>query len=358
MKIGQWLSLISLGISLIILWQIRQLILLVFTSVVLSTILNQFVLRLKRFGLPRAVAMFVLLVAIFLLGFLVIGGLISPLIEQFERLLQLLPTATRRFLLWLEESVIPGFDWIGEREFSNPSRWVTNLPVFIEQTTRNIIGFFSNSLTVLFQLLLVLVLTVMLLANPSAYRNAALKLFPAFYRQRADLILTRCELALGNWFSGIVISSLFVASMSGVGLWLLQVDLLLAHALLAGLLNFIPNIGPTLSVVFPLSIAFLDGPWKAIAVVILYGIIQNLESYWLTPTVMAKRVSLLPALTLSAQIFFTSFFGILGLILALPLAVITRIWIEETLLKDTLDRWHRNEASPKKNPTPLPGSGI
>lgn len=79
-----------------------------------------------------------------------------------------------------------------------------------------------------------------------------------------------------------------------IGLWILQVPLVLAHAVLAGLLNFIPNIGPTLSVVLPMSIALLDAPWKAIAVLILYIAIQNLESYWLTPTVMAKQVALLP----------------------------------------------------------------
>jgi predicted PurR-regulated permease PerM len=57
--------------------------------------------------------------------------------------------------------------------------------------------------------------------------------------------------------------------MSFTGLSVLQVKLVLAHALLAGLLNFIPNIGPTLSVVFPLIVALQDAPWKAIAIVIL-----------------------------------------------------------------------------------------
>ena len=108
---------------------------------------------------------------------------------------------------------------------------------------------------------------------------------------------------------------------------------------MAGILNFIPNIGPAASVVFPLMIAVLDAPWKIIAVLILYFLIQNVESYWLTPIVMAKQVSLLPAVTLIAQLFFASIFGLLGLILALPLTVVLKTWIEEALFKDLLDNW-------------------
>lgn len=134
----------------------------------------------------------------------------------------------------------------------------------------------------------------------------------------------------------------FIGVLSGVGLWLLQVPLALAHAVLAGLLNFIPNVGPTLSAVLPITIAFLDAPWKALAVLVLYIIIQNIESYWLTPTVMANQVALLPAITLASQIFFTTLFGALGLLMAIPLAVVVKTWIEEVLFKDILDRWQRS----------------
>jgi predicted PurR-regulated permease PerM len=104
-------------------------------------------------------------------------------------------------------------------------------------------------------------------------------------------------------------------------------------------INFSPNIGPAASVVCPIMIALLDDPWKIGAVLILYFIIQNIESYWLTPIVMAKQVSLLPAVTLMAQLFFASLFGVLGLLLALPLTVIVKTWVEEALFKDILDQW-------------------
>lgn len=120
---------------------------------------------------------------------------------------------------------------------------------------------------------------------------------------------------------------------------ILGVKLALVNAIIAGFLNLIPNLGPTLSAVFPISIVLLDEPWKAWVVLVIYIIIQQLESYWLTPTIMARQVSLLPALTLIAQIVFASIFGLAGLILALPLAVVAKVFFEQVLIHDVLDRW-------------------
>jgi predicted PurR-regulated permease PerM len=100
-----------------------------------------------------------------------------------------------------------------------------------------------------------------------------------------------------------------------------------------------------------MAIGFLDAPWKALAVLGLYVVIQNIESYWLTPTVMAQQVALLPAITLTSQLFFTNAFGVLGLVMALPLAVVTKIWIEETLFKDILDRWQQPPSQPNSEQT-------
>jgi predicted PurR-regulated permease PerM len=184
----------------------------------------------------------------------------------------------------------------------------------------------------------------MLLINPEPYRMGFVRFFPGFYRSRVEEILSKCADGLGSWTVGALIEMLFIGFLSGISLWILGVPLVLVHAVLAGLLNFIPNIGPTLSAILPMTVAFLDEPWKAVAVLILYMIIQNIESYWLTPTVMAQQVALLPAVTLTSQLFFTTFFGALGLLMALPLTVVTKTWIEESLFKDILDGWQHQSS--------------
>jgi predicted PurR-regulated permease PerM len=211
-------------------------------------------------------------------------------------------------------------------------------------------SFFSSSLNVIVNLLLVIILTLMLLADPTPYRSSFIRLFPSFYRRRVDKILDECKVALRGWLIGILFNMFVIASLSFVGLLILGIPLALAQAALAGILTFIPNIGPALSVVSPIAIALLDpdGAWKAIAVLILYVVIQQVETNLLTPYVMAQQVSLLPAVTLLAQVFFATFFGFLGLLLALPLSVVAQVWLKEVIVKDILDQWNYQGEKPTR----------
>ena len=339
MKLSQWLGLAIVVIVAVLLWQVRQLLLLLFLAIIFTIALNRLVQFLERkFDLQRRWASFLAILVTVLVVLLFFRLVVPPFLEQFQSLVALAPRTwvkVRDLAIALQQKEL---EWGLPLVFRNDNPFQP-LQSLGPQLFKNFFAFFSNSAIAALQILFVVTLAVMMLRNPQSYRRAMLKLFPAFYRRRADQIFTLSEAALGNWLTGIMISSCFIAAMSGLGLWALQIKLVLVHALMAGILNFIPNIGPAASVVFPIMIALLDDPWKIGAVLILYFIIQNIESYWLTPIVMAKQVSLLPAVTLMAQLFFASLFGILGLLLALPLTVIVKTWVEEALFKDILDQW-------------------
>ncbi|HEY9735899.1 MAG TPA: AI-2E family transporter, partial [Trichocoleus sp.] len=195
------------------------------------------------------------------------------------------------------------------------------------------------SVGVVLNFLLFLAATVMLLVNPLQYRRIFVMAFPAFYRPRVNQILDECENSLVGWIRGTLLSMVVIGIVSYIGLLLLGVPLPLVNALLAGLLEFIPNIGPTLSVIPPLLLAILDAPWKAVAVIILYLLIQQFESLVLVPIVMKHEVSILPLFTLLAVVVFSIFFGFLGLFLAIPLLIVVQIWLREVLVKDVMNRW-------------------
>ncbi|MEM8777998.1 MAG: AI-2E family transporter [Cyanobacteria bacterium P01_G01_bin.49] len=340
MNFGQWISLSSLIISCYILWEIRKLLLLILTAVIFATALNRLVKLLQRFKIQRLLAIIIVSIGITLAGILFVGLVVPPFIEQFQNLVDLLPSVWKKLrisLIILEETQT-AFDWLPSSSFLE--NVFEQLQPLLTNIFRNFFALFSNSLSAILQFIFVAVLTVMMVINPQQYRCAFLRLFPSFYRRRGDEILGLSDIALGNWLMGITINCLFIGTLSGLGLWILQIKLVLVHALLAGLLNFIPNIGPAASVIFPLMVALLDDSWKIWAILCWYFIIQNVESYWLTPMIMAKQVSLLPAMTLMSQIFFARSFGLLGLLLALPLAVIAKTWVEEVLFKDILDTWH------------------
>ncbi len=337
MNFGQSLGFLSFLISLYILWEIRQLLLLIFLAIIIAVALNRLVIKLNQFYLTRSTAIVIIIILITIIFNLLFLVILPPFIEQFQLLLNVFQNFPERI-----NYLINNFDYDRYKYF----KFIQELDISIEDYNfipdnllNNFITFFSNVLVILFQGIFILILSIMFLLNPQKYRHYFRQLFPAFYRYRIDNILDKSEIAIVSWFNGTVINSLFIGLLSGVGLFALQVKFVLVHALLAGLLNFIPNIGPTLSIVFPIMIAIVDYPWKILPIFVLYFIIQNIESYWLTPRVMEEKVSLLPAVTLFAQIFFASTFGLLGLLLALPLTVVFKTIVEEVLFNDILDRW-------------------
>ena len=340
MLLGQWLGFVALVLSLYILWQIRQMLLVVFAAIVLATALNklarkiQYQFKLKRtVGILAAISVFVgILICFFVL-------IVPPFITQFQEL-----TTTKLPAILKSSS-----QWGTNLASYIPAQLIPYLPN-IENLTKQIqpllqsfagqsLTIFSSSLGALLNLLFMVILTMMLLAQPTAYRRAFIALFPSFYRRRVDGILAECEVSLGKWVGGAILSMVVVAVLSLIGLLSLGIPLALAQAILAGLLNFVPNLGPTISVIIPVAIALLDEPWKAVAIFVIYFLIQQFESSLLTPYIMAQQVSLLPAITLIAQVFFTTFFGFMGLLLALPLTVVAKVWINAVLIEDILDRW-------------------
>ena len=341
MKLGQWIGLIALFLSLYILWHLREVLLLIFAAVVLATTLNRLARTFQNLGIKRGFGVF-LSVIIFLAGIVGFFWLIvPPFAQQFQELTFRVPQGFERINSWINEQryhipeqlkiLIPDLN-----------RLLAEAQPLINRVLGNSFAFVSGSLLIVLNILLVLVLTAMFLADPNSYRKVFVRLFPSFYRRRVEGILNQCEISLERWISGAFIAVCLVGLMSMIGLSMLGVKAALALGILAGFMNLIPNLGPTISVVPAMAIALLDNPWKPIFVLILYFFIQQIESNFITPIVMAHQVSLLPAVTLISQLFFVTFFGFLGLFLALPLTVVAKIWVQEVLVKDVLDQWKHN----------------
>ncbi len=341
MSLGKLIGLLAFAVSLYILWEIRQILLLVFAAVVFAVALNRVVrwLQHRRVKRGQAIALTVIsLLLIFVILFAIIGPSFS---KQLEQLVSLVPTLLERLRGWLNSLQA----WVPEQllDVRNLGNLIPRLQPVVTQVLGNAYNWFSDFLAILLNLLLVIVLTIMLLANPTPYRRGFILLFPAFYRRRADEILSECETTLVGWMTATLIDMAAIGVVSFIGLLILGVPLALANALLAGLLEFIPNVGPVLSVIPPMAVAVLDAPWKAIAVLALYLLIQQFEAYFLVPFVMKQHVSLLPALTLLSVVVFGSFFGFAGVFLSVPLVIVVKIWLKELLIKDVLNNWYKNE---------------
>ncbi len=359
MSLGKLIGLLAFAISLYILWEIRQILLLVFAAVVFAVALNRVVRWLQKRRVKRGHAIALTVISLLLI-FVILFALIGPSFsQQLEQLINLVPTLLQHLRNWLNSLST----FIPEQllDFRNLGDFIPRLQPVVTQLLGNAYGWFSDFVGILLNLLLVIVLTIMLLANPAPYRRGLILLFPAFYRRRADEIFSECETTLVGWMTATLIDMAAIGVVSFIGLLILGVPLALANALLAGLLEFIPNVGPVVSVIPPMAVALLEQPWKAIAVLVLYILIQQFEAYLLVPFVMKQHVSLLPAVTLLSVVVFGSFFGFLGVFLSVPLVIFVKIWIKELLIKDVLNNWHRDSQEeslpttdefPQELPTP------
>ena len=339
MNFGTWIGLIVFFISLYVLWQIKQLLLLVFTAIVLATSLNILVQNFQKRGVKRINAVFLSMLLLIAVAVGCIWIVVPPFIDQFQALGKLVPQGIERLDGWLDflsQRLDPRIiSFLPDTEELN-----RQLQPLVKQFLGGGLTFFYSSLGVLLSILLLFAITLMLLADPVPYRQGFKRLFPAFYRRRVEEIMNLCAKGLEGWLVGILFNMAVIAVLSFIGLLILGIPLALSQAMLAGVLTFIPNLGPTLSVLLPMAIALIEAPWKSVAVLILYIFIQQIESNLLTPIVMAQQVALLPALTLLSQLFFATFFGFLGLFLSLPLTVVGQIWFKEVIIKDVLDNWN------------------
>jgi len=286
--------------------------------------------------------LFLVLTVISVIVFTIFILVLPPFIKEFNEILVDIPNALSKINSLLNtnlnklnslfygeksENVIDIFNLINN-VVTIPD--VSTIAKAIQESFKNLINIAGNLGSGLLKLIFVLAVSLMISIEPKQYKENILLLIPKNYRNKFRNILEKCNIALANWTFSMVISSLSVGLLSLIVLSILDVKYVVSNALIAMVLNIIPNIGPVISGIFPISIALLDNFWKPLAVLGSYVIIQNIESYIIMPSIMKKKANLLPGLTLISQFGFTFIFGPLGLILSLPLAVVIQVLIKES----------------------------
>jgi predicted PurR-regulated permease PerM len=208
------------------------------------------------------------------------------------------------------------------------------------QLVRRVGGFAYGAVNVIFGVVLVLFIAAYIAINPQLYIDGALRLVPASYRQRASQVMGAIGETLKWWLVASLIKMVLIGVLVFAGLWLLDVKLAFILALLAFALEFVPYVGPIAAAIPAVLIALIDGPTQALYVALLYLAVQQTEGLIISPIVFQRTVYLPPVVTLVAQILIGLFVGVLGIVLATPLATtamvaIKMLWVEDVIGEDT-----------------------
>lgn len=197
---------------------------------------------------------------------------------------------------------------------------------------------FSSTFGYLGDFIIIIVIGIFFTASPNLYLNGIVQLVPPRNRDTAEDVLEKLATGLKKWLAGRFLAMLAVFILTSIGLSILGVPMWFTLALIAGLLNFIPNFGPILASIPAILIALSISPTTAAIVAGLYLVVQLLESGIINPLAQNKLVKIPPALIIISQLFVGAITGIWGIILATPIVLIIIIIVRELYVKPMNER--------------------
>lgn len=310
--------------------------LLLATGVLLAVALSAPVEALHRRKVPRAVSV----ALIFLAGVAVLGAggylLFPVLAEQAAQLASALPGALSQIVEWSRSLAQDlGLDIGGGGGEISPS----TLASAGRRVLGGALGVFGGLAAFFAGLIVLVFVPLYLAAMPEPVVGWVVRLFPPERREETRGLLSEARTSLLGWLGGQLVSMTVIGVLSTVALYLIGVPGALFLGIFTGLVCFVPLVGPVVSAVPPLVLAFAGNPIDALWVLLAYLAIQQVESNLLTPLVMRQAASLHPAIVIAAVTVAGTAFGILGALLAVPAMVVAGVlvdglWFERLEKKD------------------------
>jgi predicted PurR-regulated permease PerM len=329
------LIVIALAATALLLWQLRYVLVLLFGAVVVATIIRAIAdpfTRHLRVPEGPAVAIAVLLIVGLIGG--VFWLLSREISAQTETLADSIPAALKTV-----------DDWLAGFGLAHPiDSWVSELHRHGGALVSQFGDWVSSASSALANLLIVFFGGVFLAAQPRFYRTGAIKLVPRDERALMAQAMDESETALRLWLRGQLAAMVVIGVMTGTGLWLLGIQSWLVLGILAGFFEFIPFAGPILSAIPGVLIALVQGPELALWTALMYVFVQHSEAYLIQPVIQQYAVEVPAVVLLFALLAFALLFGVLGILFAAPLTVVSYVLVKRLYVREAL-----------QTPTPIPG---
>ncbi len=304
-----FITVFILGLWLIYL--IRDLLIILFVAVILMSALSPLVNFFNKFKLPKGLS--IAITYIIIVG--VIAGLIAavvpPLIEETQRLSLTLPSRLDDLLqkMAIDRSLL-------DAQLASLSSNAFSITLTV----------FDNFLTIIF----LLVLTFYLILERESLESRSAALFVG-REERVKKLMIQIEEKLGGWFRGQLLLSLIIGVLTYIGLIVLGIPYALPLAVIAGILEVVPVIGPIISAIPAIFVALTYSPFLSLGVAAMYFIIQQLENHLIVPQVMRRAVGINPLVVILAIAIGSRLLGFAGALLAVPIAVVLQIIVTEII---------------------------
>jgi predicted PurR-regulated permease PerM len=317
------LKVVFTGLLLWFLWMIRDVLLIFLISVIISSAIDPVADFLARRRVPRSLSV-LFVYALFLGAVVLVGFLIVPtMTQQFEQIknANVYQTFISKIGVYRENL---SHSSIGRAIDNNLKDIVNNLGGTLFATTKGV-------LTGIVSVITILVLSFYLTIEENGLKNFIKHLAPYKHQAYVLRLTNKIQYKMGAWVLGQIILSAVIFGLVFIGLTVLKVQYALVLALLAGIFEVVPIIGPFISGAFALFFSFLQAPALAVAVLILWIVAQQLEAHVIVPIVMSKSVGINPVMVILGILVGGTLGGFVGILVAIPIISGVSVFVNDLM---------------------------
>ncbi|MDD3887495.1 MAG: AI-2E family transporter [Patescibacteria group bacterium] len=320
-----FLRAVLIVLLLMFLFAVKDILLLIFVALVIASGLDPVVDWLQKKRIPRGISSLFLFLILLGLIALVVYLLVPPLIEQTRQLVEVLPG----YFQTVFEKVSEFTGYSQEQSLEKAKEILTSLEDKIGGAASSVYDFFSSLFGGILSIVMIFVLSFYFIVEEGSFKKFIRSIVPFRHRPYVEDLVGRMQLQVGKWLRGQLLLGLIVGVVIYIGLSLMGVKYALVLALVAGILEVVPYIGPVISAIPAVLIASAQSPLLALLVVILYFLVQQLENHLLVPKIMQKVVGLNPLVIILVILVAVKLAGVLGAIVAVPAATLISVFLKD-----------------------------
>lgn len=305
-------------------------------AIIISYLVHPMVEKMEKKRIKRAKGIVLVYLGILLIVAAIIIFIIPELIDNTKQLINALPGIIAEYqdllsgiLSSVRRSRLP--DEIKEAMLKEINGGMAMAQDYIISYLKKVISGFVGTLALMFNILLAMVIAFYFIKDSSFFKSAILSLIPKNQKKGISLAGREIHFVLSSFIQGQLLTALIIGFMEVAGLILLKVKYPLVLGLIGGIANVIPYFGPVIGAIPAIAVALADSPLKALLAVIMFLIVQQIDNVVITPKIVEGRIGLHPVATILAVLIGNEFFGITGMLLAVPVAAVLKVMVKHAI---------------------------
>ncbi len=302
------------------LYLLRGILVVFLFAIIIASAISPFANWLEKKGLPRLLAVILLYLIIFGLIIFILSQVIPFASEDLSQLTVVFPKIIEKVSSSLENvqrGVSGYFDFVGEIQ-----NILETFSSYLQQVSQSALNLVISIFGGVFSFIAIIIISFYLSVMKNGIESFLASVVPHKYEDYAISLWKRAEIKVGRWLQGQLLLGLIVGLIVYIGLSLMGIRFALILGLMAMVLEIVPVAGPILAAIPAVFLAFLQSPSMGLWVIVFYVAVQQLENHVLVPLVLGKTIGLNPVVVIMALLIGGKLSGIIGAILAVPIATV------------------------------------